>query len=817
MSYDPIAVEERIQKRWEAMGLAASREDPTREKFYCLEMFMYPSGRIHMGHVRNYTIGDVVARFQRMRGKNVLHPMGFDAFGLPAENAAIKGGVHPKAWTEANIATMSSQLRRMGFLYDWGREVRTCEPEYYRWNQWFFLKMYERGLCYKAKRAVNWCPECATVLANEQVENGTCWRCHNPVTIREMDQWFLRITEYAEELLRGLDGLDRWPSEVAAMQRNWIGRSEGAFVDFPVEGGDLSIKVFTTRLDTIFGATFMVLAPEHPLAERLTAPDRRGEVEAFRSRMRAVSTHDRATSRDKEGVATGAFARNPFSGERIPVYLANFVLMEYGTGAIMSVPAHDQRDFEFAKAQGLPVRVVVQSGALRSEDLREAVPAEGTLVQSGPYTGLSSREAVQRMGADAEARGVGRRTVAYRIKDWGISRQRYWGTPIPMITCDSCGTVPVPEDRLPVLLPGDVAFTGKGESPLAAHEGFLRTECPKCGAAARRETDTMDTFVDSSWYFLRYCSPKEASAPFDPSAVRYWAPVDFYIGGIEHATMHLIYCRFFTMVLRDLGLLPFGEPVKRLMCQGMVIKDGAKMSKSLGNLVEPDDMIARYGADAVRMNILFLSPPWDRLDWSDQGAEGAYRFLSRVYALVEDLAEDLRGPVEAPAGSVSTLRRKTHQTVAKVTAELDDRLKINTAVAGLMELVNAIQGVLPTYGRTPPERYVLREAVVSLSVMLSPFAPHAADALSEMLGLGPTLLDGPWPSFDPEVAREEETVLPVQVNGKVRDQIRVPADAPPEEVLRIAKACEKVRAHTEGKRLVKELVVPGKIVTLVAK
>ncbi len=817
MSYDPIAVEERIQKRWDAMGLAASGEDPAREKFYCLEMFMYPSGKIHMGHVRNYTIGDVVARFHRMRGRNVLHPMGFDAFGLPAENAAIKGGVHPKAWTEANIAAMKAQLRRMGFLYDWRREVRTCDPEYYRWNQWFFLRMFEKGLCYRAKRAVNWCPDCATVLANEQVEDGSCWRCHNPVTIREMDQWFLRITPYAQELLDGLDELRDWPPEVAAMQRNWIGRSEGAYVDFAVEGGGDALRVFTTRIDTIFGATFLVLAPEHPRALEITKPERRGHVKAFRAKMRALSTHDRATSKEKEGVFTGARAINPFSGERIPVFLANFVLMEYGTGAIMGVPAHDQRDFEFARAYGLPVRVAVQSGGLTSETLAEAVPADGVLEASGPYTGLSNREAMRVMAAAAEEAGFGRAAVTFRIKDWGISRQRYWGTPIPIIHCESCGAVPVPEDRLPVLLPEDVAFTGKGESPLAGHEAFLRAACPKCGAPARRETDTMDTFVDSSWYFLRYCSPRESSAPFEPSAVRYWAPVDFYIGGIEHATMHLIYCRFFTMVLRDLGLLPFGEPVRRLMCQGMVIKDGAKMSKSLGNLVEPDDMIARYGADAVRLNILFLSPPWDRLDWSDQGAEGAYRFLSRVYALVEDLAEDLRGPVEVPEGPVPALRRKTHQTVAKVTAELEDRLKINTAIAGLMELVNAIHAFLPSYGGTPRERFALRESVVSLVTMLSPFAPHAADALSEILGLGPTWVDGPWPSFEPGVAREDEIVLPVQVNGKVRDQIRVSADASPEEVLRVAKAAEKIRACTEGKRVLKELVVPGRIVTLVVK
>ncbi len=817
MPYDPHAVELRFQQGWEEAGVATVAEDPSRTPFYCLEMFMYPSGKIHMGHVRNYTIGDVVARYQRMRGKNVLHPMGFDAFGLPAENAAIKGGAHPKAWTDANISTMKGQLRRMGFLYDWTREVRTCEPQYYRWNQWFFLKMFEKGLCYRAKRSVNWCPDCATVLANEQVEDGTCWRCHNAVTVKEMEQWFLRITDYAQELLDDLDALGQWPPEVAAMQRNWIGRSEGAFVDFAVEGQTEPIRVFTTRIDTIYGATFLVLAPEHPAARRVTLQDRRPAVETFQARVRAQSTHDRSTSKEKEGVFTGAFAINPFSGERIPIYLANFVLMDYGTGAIMSVPAHDQRDFEFAKAYGLPIRVVVQSGALESDRLAEAAPADGVLESSGPYTGLPNREAMAVMGAFAKEKGFGEPTVTYRIKDWGISRQRYWGTPIPIVHCPVCGIVPVPEDQLPVLLPQDVAFTGKGESPLATHEGFVKAACPACGREARRETDTMDTFVDSSWYFFRYCSPREESAPFEGEAVRYWTPVDFYIGGIEHATMHLIYCRFFTMVLRDLGLVPFGEPVKRLMCQGMVIKDGAKMSKSLGNLVEPDDMIVRYGADAVRLNMLFLSPPWDQLDWKDSGAEGAYRFLNRVYALVEDLAEDLKGPVQEPRGEVPLLRRKTHQTIAKVTAELDHRLKINTAIAGLMELVNAAQGYLASYGKTPQERYVLREAVESLVAMLSPFSPHIADALWQMLGHDGFLVDGPWPSSEAAIAKEDEITLAVQVNGKVRGQITVPADAGAEEVLAAAKANEKVAGHLEGKQIVKEMVVPGKIVTLVVR
>jgi len=816
MSYDPHAIEARFQQEWEEAGVASVKEDPSREKFYCLEMFMYPSGKIHMGHVRNYTIGDVVARFQRMRGKNVLHPMGFDAFGMPAENAAIKGGAHPKAWTESNVAAMTTQLKRMGLLYDWSREVRTCDPEYYRWNQWFFLKMFEKGLCYRAKRSVNWCPDCATVLANEQVEDGTCWRCHNAVTVKEMEQWFLRITNYAQELLDDLDGLSQWPSEVVAMQRNWIGRSEGAYLDFAVEGRQEPIRVFTTRIDTIYGATFLVLAPEHPAALEVTTSECRPAVEAFRAKVRAQSTHDRSTSKEKEGVFTGAFAVNPFSGERVPVYLANFVLMDYGTGAIMSVPAHDQRDFEFAKAYGLPIRVVVQSGGLESEKLTEAVPADGVLESSGPYSGLPNRDAMQTMGRHAREKGLGEPTVTFRIKDWGISRQRYWGTPIPIVHCPACGAVPVPEDQLPVVLPADVAFTGKGESPLANHQAFLKVDCPKCGGGARRETDTMDTFVDSSWYFFRYCSPKEAGAPFCREAARYWTPVDFYIGGIEHATMHLIYCRFFTMVLRDLGLVSFGEPVKRLMCQGMVIKDGAKMSKSLGNIVDPDEMIARYGTDAVRLNILFLSPPWDQLDWKDSGADGSFRFLNRVYALVEDLAEDLKGPVEASTEGV-LLRRKTHQTIAKVTAELDRRLKINTAIAGLMELVNAVTAFHAGYGKTSQERFVLKEAVEALVAMLSPFSPHMADDLWRKLGHDGFLVDGPWPAFDPAIAKEDEITLAVQVNGKVRGQVTVAADAGSETVLEAAKAHEKVRPYLDGKQLVKEMVVPGKIVTFVVR
>jgi leucyl-tRNA synthetase len=818
MPYDPHSIEKNYQALWDEAGVSRTEMEPGKPKYYCLEMFMYPSGKIHMGHVRNYTIGDVVARFRRQRGESVLHPMGFDAFGLPAENAAIQGGAHPQEWTRANIASMVAQLRRLGFLYDWNREVRTCDPGYYRWNQWFFLKLLERGLAYKAHRAVNWCPDCSTVLANEQVEDGNCWRCHHPVTVREMDQWFLRITDYAQELLDGLDTLQGWPDEVVSMQRNWIGRSEGAELDFAVEGSERKIRVFTTRIDTIYGATFVVLAPEHPLVPELVTGDRKADLEAFLARMRALSTRDRATSREKDGVFTGTFAVNPFSGEKVPIYLANFVLMEYGTGAIMSVPAHDQRDYEFARQFDLPVRVVVQPGGIEEPSMKEASLVDGALQDSGPFSGMANREAMAAMARRAEESGFGKGTVNFRLKDWGISRQRYWGTPIPVVYCDACGAVPVPEDQLPVLLPKDVALTGKGHSPLAGHAAFVDAACPKCGKPARRETDTMDTFVDSSWYFLRYCDNNNEKAPFAREKAEHWCPVDFYIGGIEHATMHLIYFRFFTKALRDMGLLSFGEPVKQLLCQGMVIKDGAKMSKSLGNIVDPDAMIAQYGADAVRLNILFVSPPKKELDWKDSGAEGAFRFLHRVAALVEDVAKEKGKPNGvSDEKSAVVLRRKAHQTLKKVTGEMADRLHFNTAIASLMELVNAQVAFLSGFKGTPGERFAIVESAEFLVQMLAPLTPHLADHLWNILGHRGFLVNGPWPAFDPRIARDEEVTLAVQVNGKVREQITVPAGAQDAEVLAVAKASAKVKAHLEGKTVIKELVVPGRIVNFVVR
>jgi leucyl-tRNA synthetase len=818
MPHNPKYLEPRIQKKWAQAQVAKSRTDEFKKKFYCLEMFMYPSGKIHMGHVRNYAIGDAIARFHRMLGEEVLHPMGFDAFGLPAENAAIKGQSHPKVWTDTNIDYMKIQLDRLGLLYDWDREIRTCEPDYYKWNQWFFLKMYEKGLAYKANSSVNWCPDCQTVLANEQVNDGKCWRCHSTIFIKQMVQWFIKTTDYAEELYGDLETLTDWPSEVISMQRNWIGRSEGAFVDFAVAGKDASVKIFSTRIDTIYGSTFLILAPEHPLVDQLTTEEKRAEVSAFRKAMTSQGTHDRVVSKEKLGVFTGSYAINPFSNQMVPIYLANFVLMQYGTGAIMAVPAHDQRDFEFAKKYDLPVITVVRNEKTGSGEPEEACDEDGVLSASGEFTGLPNLEAMAKMAHKAESEGFGKKTVNYRLRDWGISRQRYWGTPIPIVYCEKCGTVPIPFEDLPVLLPNDVPFTGKGDSPLA-NSSFVNTTCPKCKEKARRETDTMDTFFDSSWYFFRYTDPKEKRSPINKEAVGYWNPVDFYIGGIEHATMHLIYCRFFTMFMRDIGLIPFGEPVIRLMCQGMVIKDGKKMSKSVGNIVDPDMMIEKYGADAVRLNILFLAPPTDQLDWKEEGAEGAYRYLSRVYSVVEDNLTELKGSGAVPVHATRAylLRKKTHQTIKKATEEFSGRLKINKIIAGLMELLNAQSAFLERYDRTPEERFAFKESVEALLKMLSPIAPHIADDLWEMLGNSGFMLNEPWPSYDPEIAKDDELEIPVQVNGKLKTVIKIAPDETAARVLELAKNDPKVASAISGKTIIKEIYVPAKIVTLVIK
>jgi leucyl-tRNA synthetase len=813
-------VEEKWQQFWEANKTFRVTEEPGKPKYYLLEMFPYPSGRIHMGHVRNYSIGDVVARFKRMQGLNVLHPMGWDAFGMPAENAAIQHKSHPATWTYENIAYMRGQLKKMGFSYDWDREIATCDVEYYKWEQQLFLEMYEKGLVYKKNSFVNWCPKCETVLANEQVEDGCCWRCDSEVVQKELDQWFFRITAYAEELLDFTHRMDGWPERVLTMQRNWIGRSTGCEIDFPLEGKLAKIRVFTTRPDTLFGATFMSLAPEHPLALELTAPERRAEVEAFIERVKKTDKARRtAEDFEKEGVFTGSYCINPVTNRRMPIWLANFVLLDYGTGAVMAVPTHDQRDFEFAGTYGLPMQVVIEPAGERLDPatMAAAFTTEGVLVNSGRFDGLANTEAKEQIADYLEKEGIGKKTVNFRLRDWGISRQRYWGNPIPVIYCDLCGVVPVPRDQLPVVLPKDVSFTGEGGNPLARVKEFGTVTCPQCGEVARRETDTMDTFVESSWYFLRYCCPDFASGPLDKARCEYWMAVDQYIGGIEHAVLHLLYARFFTKVLRDLGYATVDEPFTNLLTQGMVIKDGAKMSKSKGNVVDPDALITRYGADTARLFSLFAAPPEKDLDWSDQGVDGSFRFLNRVWKLVyETLAfVEGAGPVDAAILTEEgrILRRAAHKTIRKVTEDVGDRFHFNTAIAAIMELVNALQGFEPKNDRRNAP--VLREALESVVLMLSPFVPHMAAELWEGLGHAESVESAGWPGYDPEAAVDEELLIVVQVNGKLRGRVTVSASAAEDEVKASALADEKVKGYLEGKTVRKVIYVPGKLLNIV--
>ncbi|MFQ5790184.1 MAG: leucine--tRNA ligase [Acidobacteriota bacterium] len=837
--YDFETIEAKWQKRWLQSDAFEVHEDSHRPKYYCLEMLPYSSGKIHMGHVRNYSIGDVISRFRTMRGYNVLHPIGWDALGLPAENAALQHGAHPEDWTRSNIAQMKTQLQRMGFSYAWQREVATCDPEYYRWNQWFFIQMWKRGIAYRKKAGVNWCPDCQTVLANEQVEGGRCWRCGSEVVERDLEQWFLKITDYAEELLADMEQLGEWPERVLTMQRNWIGKSEGAEVDFSledehaVEGKGLakSIRVFTTRIDTIYGATFVLLAPEHPLAAAFAEGN--GELKAFldeaQSQAREARLSDEA---EKTGMATGHHGVNPFTGEKVPIWVANYVLMEYGTGAVMAVPAHDQRDFEFARKYGLPVRVVIQppEPTLRPDSLERAYTEYGTLVDSGDFTGLPSMEAIGAMTRHAEQGGFGKKTVSYRLRDWGISRQRYWGTPIPMIYCDRCGILPVPEEDLPILLPRDVRITGKGESALKENEAFVNTACPDCGGTARRETDTMDTFVDSSWYFYRYTDPGNVRQPFDPDVVKYWFPIDLYIGGVEHAILHLIYARFWTKVMRALGLVKFDEPVVKLLSQGMVLKDGSAMSKSRGNVVEPDEVIGRFGADTLRLYVLFEAPPEKEMDWTDQRLEGPARLLQRIWRFVDDEAEALREVESIEGGeawqeSEAELRRKTHQTILRVTRDIEERLHLNTAVSAVMELVNEIykyrQSAGAKIGRAwsdaPENGKALREATETVVMLLAPFAPHIAEEMWEMLGHKRSLVRTEWPSCDPAVAAEETVTLVLQVNGKVRNRITIPADLDEEALRQRAMEDDKIRSLTSGKTVQRVVVVPRRLVNVVVE
>jgi leucyl-tRNA synthetase len=844
--YKPHHIEKKWQERWRAERTFEVEERPGQPKFYCLEMFAYPSGHAHVGHVRNYMIGDVVARMKRMRGFNVLHPFGWDAFGLPAENAAIKNGTHPETWTLENIAHMKGQLQRLGISYAWEREIATCLPEYYKWNQWLFVKMFERDLAYRRRSTVNWCPSCNTVLANEQVVDGGCWRCGTPVTTRDLEQWFFRITQYSDELLEGITRLPEWPDKVLTMQRNWIGRSEGAKVRFALEGeagpdAPASVEVFTTRIDTIFGATFILLAPEHPLVQRWST---QMGAERFADDLKRFQGQDRTARMtgevEKEGFDTGRSAVNPFTGRPVPIWVANFVLGEYGTGAVMAVPAHDQRDFEFARKYGLPITVVVQpeGAALDSASMTEAYAGPGTLVASGEFDGLAADAALVRMAEWAEAKGVGERTVQYRLKDWGISRQRYWGTPIPMLYCDACGIVPVPTDDLPVELPKVSTFSGRGDSPLAQIPEFVNATCPNCGGPARRETDTMDTFVDSSWYFFRFVDAHNPDLPFDPEKLSYWGPVDFYSGGVEHAILHLIYSRFFCRVFRDLGLTALDEPFTRLLTQGMVLKSGQVMSKSKGNVVDPDEMIEKYGADALRLYVMFVAPPEKEIEWTDAGLEGSFRFLARVWRIVDQVAETIGGQGIPSPGELDltdgerALRRKTHETIRRVTQDLDPRVHLNTAVSGLMELVNEIYGFCAETncarpGRTDgdPEAVgtmvragtiaVLKEAVEAVVLMLSPFAPHMSEELWEALGHGGGTEAAGWPQYQEAVARAEAIVVPVQVNGKVRARLSAPAGVGDDELRELALKDPQVVRFLEGKT-VRKVVVAGGATRLVS-
>ncbi len=855
--YNPEKIEEKWQKIWEEEGLFKTKDDPGKKKYYVLEMFPYPSGRIHMGHVRNYTIGDVIARYKRMQGYDVLHPMGWDAFGLPAENAAIEHGVHPAKWTYENIENMKRQLKRLGFSYDWDREIRTCDPEYYKWEQLIFLKMYEKGLVYKKRTLVNWCDKCQSVLANEQVENGRCWRhTDQEVVKKEMESWFFKITAYADELLEWCDRLKGWPEKVLTMQKNWIGKSKGAIIKFQLEGEDDLIEVFTTRPDTIYGATFLCFAPEHPkIKELVKGLPQEKEVLSFIEKTLKKEAYLRAAEgAEKEGVFTGRYCINPVTGERIPIYVANFVLFEYGTGAIMCVPAHDQRDFEFAKKYGLKIKVVIKpkDKELSEEEMEKAYEGDGILVNSGPFTGQDNREAMKNIVKYLQEKGLGYETVSYRLRDWGISRQRYWGTPIPIVYCERCGEVPVPEDQLPVVLPTDLDLLPDGRSPLPFEPSFYETTCPKCGRKAKRETDTMDTFVESSWYFLRYISPDYKEGPFEKEKVEKWLPVDQYIGGIEHAILHLLYSRFFTRVLRDLGYVSFSEPFENLLTQGMVCKEtkrcprhgylypdevkdercihcgspvetgkSTKMSKSKKNIVDPEDLIKRYGADTVRLFCLFAAPPEKDLDWNDQGVEGAYRFLNRLWRLVTENFENLKnteaykGGIQGLSDGIRSLHRKTHQTIKKVTEEIENRFHFNTAISAIMELVNEIYQAVPK-AKDSLSWSVIKEAVETAIILLSPFVPHITEELWHMLGHEEYLINISWPRWDPSSIEEEKRLIVIQVNGKLRSRIEVPAGTSEEKIKEMALSDSKVKRHIEGKKIRKIIFVKDKLINIVA-
>jgi len=822
-------VEEKWLKRWEDSNLHKTGDDPDKENYYVLEMFPYPSGNLHMGHVRVYSIGDVIARYKKMNGYNVLHPMGWDAFGLPAENAAIKhGNIHPKEWTWDNIDHMKEQMKAMGLSYDWDLEVTTAAEDYYKWTQWFFTQMFNNDLAYKKESTVNWCPSCETVLANEQVVSDSCERCGTTVENRELEQWFLKITDYAERLLEDHDKLENWPEKVKTMQKNWIGRSEGTSVEFQLRDLDESLEVFTTRPDTLYGATYMVLAPEHPLVEELTAgTEKEKEVKEFIEKVEAQQEEERTSPEsEKMGMFTGAYAVNPVNDKEIPIYIANYVLMSYGTGAIMAVPAHDQRDFDFAKKYDIPIKAVIQpedmEEELKAENMDEAYAGDGHLIHSGKYNGLSVEEAFDKMAEDFSDAGFAEVQVNYRLRDWLISRQRYWGAPIPIVYCDDCGAVAVPEEELPVKLPHDVEFSPTGESPLKHVDDFVHTSCPKCGGPAHRETDTMDTFVDSSWYFLRYTDPKNDELPFSKENADKWFPVDQYIGGIEHAILHLLYARFFTKVVHDMDMTDAVEPFTNWLAQGMVLKDGAKMSKSKGNVVDPKDILEEYGADTARLFILFASPPEKDLEWSDKGVEGADRFLNRVWRFVTDNLEIIKGDSEAidpdqldKAGK--TLYRTMHAAVKKVSEDVGERLNFNTAISAVMELTNEVYSYLNERDAEDIDNALLKTTAENIILLLAPFAPFMTEELWEMIGHSESVHEMSWPEYEESALEKDEITIVIQINGKVREKISVNPEITEDEIKERVMEEEKVQSYLEGNELIKTIYVPGKLVNLVVK
>lgn len=818
--YNFSEIEKKWQTKWAEGDVFKVTEDPDKEKYYVLEMFPYPSGKLHMGHVRNYSIGDVLARFKKMKGFNVLHPMGWDSFGLPAENAAIKHGVEPSKWTWENIGEMREQLKELGLSYDWDREVATCHPDYYKWMQWIFIQFYKKGLAYKKENPVNWCPSCQTVLANEQVVDGKCERCKTLVGKKDLSQWYFKITDYAERLLDNLEELPGWPNKVKLMQKNWIGKSIGAEVTFEIDGFDKGLDVFTTRPDTLYGVTYMVMAPEHPYLKELVAGSEYEEpVNAYVDKVQHMSDIERtSTTNEKTGQFTGRYAINPLTGKKVPIFISDYVLMDYGTGAIMAVPAHDQRDFDFAKKFDLEIIPVVDSDDPEVDvyDLKAAFAAEGTMINSEMFNGMNNKEAIEKIIDYLEEKKIGRKSINYKLRDWLISRQRYWGTPIPMIHCDDCGWVPEKEENLPVLLPADVQFTGKGESPLATSKTFVNTTCPVCGKPARRELDTMDTFLDSSWYFLRYCDPKNTEAPFSKETVDYWMNVDQYIGGVEHAILHLMYARFFQMALYDLGLVSTEEPFKNLLTQGMVIKDGAKMSKSLGNVVSPAEIIDKYGADTARLFILFAAPPERELDWSDKGVEGSFRFINRVYRMVYDFSQnysEVPESYEINGDADKNMAYWLNYAIKKVSDDIGERFNFNTAISTIMELVNEMY----RYKEGTVNPGLFGAAIKDLIIMLAPFVPHVTEEMWEHLGYEGSVHDQNWPEYDEKALVKDTVEIVVQVNGKIKEKLDIAGGLSREEMEKTAMENEKVKGLIEGKNVVKVIAVPGKLINIVVK